>query len=594
MQEKISQARASGHLSAEAATAIAAWLTQPKYEEYRAELEELIGKEEWQALEDSFFTVVPFGTGGRRGTVGIGSNRINNVTIGESAQGMAQYLLTKPAEAHARSVVIAYDTRLTSKEFAERAAAIFAANGIMVYLGEDFRPTPELSFAVHHLQAAAGVVISASHNPPRDNGFKAYWSDGGQVVPPHDEGIMQEVAKVDRIIRMPYARAAAEGKITLVGSDIDDAYVQAVCNESLVASRSARIVYSPLHGTGSMSVVPVLQTAGFNDLTIIDEQATPDGNFPNVPNHAPNPELRETAEMVTARAQELEADLAITTDPDADRLGVVARTPGGEYQFLTGNQIAALLGHFVLTQLRAQDKLRPDHFMVKTIVTTDALDALAADFNVKIYNKILIGFKYVAELIRKNEGREEFLFGGEESHGILKGSYTRDKDAAVAALLMAELASHLKDQGRTIPDALFDLYRQYGLFVETLHTNHYPGASGSQTMQALMQGLRTAPPRDIGGRTVHAVIDRLQPLQDQTRGDVLIFNLSEDGQTRITVRPSGTEPKLKLYIQLHEPVDAKISDNELRQQLKTAETTATQLQADMAAACDRVLRSYKI
>lgn len=586
--KKVSEAVSAQKLSAAAGANIQEWLTGNKYAQYRAELEALINNGAWQQLEDSFFKIVPFGTGGRRGTVGIGSNRINDVTIGESAQGLADYL--RQQKQGGAAVVIGYDTRLTSVALAELTASILAANGFAVHLFDGFRATPELSFAIRHLQAAAGVVISASHNPPADNGFKAYWSDGGQIVPPHDAGIMAAVSAVTTIQHTDFAAAVAAGKIVLIGPEVDQAYVQAVTNESLNTARSAVIAYSPLHGTGSRSVLPVLQAAGFAQLTVVAEQAEPDGAFPNIKNNVPNPEVRDASALVTEYAQRLEADLAITTDPDADRLGVVARDSDGHYRFLTGNQIAALIGYYVLDQLKQQNQLSEHHFVVKTIVTTDFITAFARDFGVKIYDDILIGFKYVAELIRLQEGKETFVFGGEESHGILKGTYTRDKDAAVAALLICEFASELKNKGGNLVTALYDLYRRYGMYWETLHNIAYPGAQGSATMLRLMEGLRATPPQKLLDRPVVAVVDRLDPATPGTRGDVLIYHLSADRQTRITVRPSGTEPKLKIYTQVHLAVSPTAHDADIAAAQQQADAQANALAAAMQAYFEELLQ----
>lgn len=585
IREKIDVAVKVGKLSASAAENMNIWLTKAKFEIYRAELTQLIESDKWTELNDAFFTIVPFGTGGRRGTVGIGSNRINKVTIGESAQGLAQYVLTHGGDdATTKGVVIAHDPRLTSREFAEYVATIFVANGIKTYLFDSFRATPELSFAVRHLNAIAGVVISASHNPPSDNGFKAYWTDGAQIVPPHDAGIMAEVARVETIKTTDFESAVKSGQIIPVGPDLDTAYINAVVNESLVSTRSASIVYSPLHGAGSSSAKKVLAAAGFTDFFEVPEQAAPDGHFPNIANNIPNPEVVSASELVTKYARERGADIGITTDPDADRLGVVARDAAGEYQFLTGNHIAALIGFFVLDQLKSQNKLSPQHFIAKTIVTTDFLDAMAEDFGVKNYNQLLVGFKYIAELIKEKEGSETFVFGGEESHGILKGSYTRDKDAAVAALLIAELTSLLKDQGKTLVWQLNELYRRYGLFWETLLSVMYKGADGFAQMQGIMQGLRAKPPQQIADYPVVSVTDRLNP-EEGVVGDVLVFNLSEDKHTRVTLRPSGTEPKLKLYTQIFQPLSSDISDTDLAAAKEKATATAKKIEQALVQYC---------
>lgn len=590
--DTIQAAVAENKLSKAAVANITQWLKEEKYREYHTELQALIERQDWKTLEDSFFQVIPFGTGGRRGTVGVGSNRINKITIGESAQGLCDYAATQGEAVKQQGIVIAYDTRTTSEEFAQYTARICAANGFKTYLFDGFRTTPQLSFAVRHLGTAAGIVISASHNPPSDNGFKAYWSDGGQVVPPHDKGIMDHVATVQSINITDFDQAVDSGNIIVVGKDVDDAYISAIVKQSVTPGRSVHIVYSPLHGTGIRSVIPTLEHAGFTQVSVVKSQTTPDGTFPTVEGQVPNPEVQAANNLAVAQAKNEGADLAITTDPDADRLGVIVRDTKGEYQFLTGNKIATLICHHVLHNLHEQNKLKSNQFVVKTIVTTDAIDALAKQYGVTSYNNILIGFKYVAELIalKQDQGKEEFLFGGEESHGILQGSYTRDKDAAVAALLIAELASNLKDQGETLVDQLYDIYRQHGLYFEDLASKYYHGASGFEQMNAIMESLRNNPPQELAGQRVVRMIDRktgqeIDPAtkknighNDGTPGNVLIFWLSEDGRSRVTIRPSGTEPKIKAYVQLHIPV-AAATNEELVQQEKEAAARAQELAA---------------
>lgn len=571
----LTQATAQKKISPVAAQAIHSWLTEPAYADYQPELIKLLQEKKWQELEDSFFQVVPFGTGGRRGTVGMGPNRINKITIGQSAQGLATYLLKIHGDtAKQRGVVIAYDTRLTSEEFAKHTAATLVHYGFTTYLFDSFRATPELSFAVRHLKAVAGIVISASHNPPSDNGFKVYWEDGGQIVPPHDHALMTQVeAALPLTDLKPYS--TANSLLKIVSSEIDEAYLNALINESVSASRSASLVYSPLHGAGISSVYPVLKRAGFTNVSLVKEQSQPDGNFPSVPQHLPNPEIPSATEAATQYAQQLRADLALTTDPDADRLGVVVRDEHGQYQRFNGNQIAALLGYFVLSQLTEQKKLTSQHFIAKTIVTTDFLNAMADDFGIKIYDDLLVGFKYIAELINLKSPQEQFIFGGEESHGILKGTYTRDKDAAIAALLMSEFVSWLKDQGRTLTWQLHQLFRRYGIYWETLVNVSYPGAQGLAQLNQLLKNLRKNPPLKLGNEKIIRFIDR--QTSPGTKGNVLVLWLSEDGRRRLTLRPSGTEPKLKLYAQVHTPVSSKIPDRELTEHIQKTETDAASL-----------------
>jgi phosphomannomutase len=403
---------------------------------------------------------------------------------------------------------------------------------------------------------------------------------------------MDCVDKVNKINSMNFSEAITQEKIELIGKEVDEAYQNSVLKESLVTTRSAKIVYSPLHGTGITSVLPILEQAGFT-LSIIKEQATPDGHFPNLPNNIPNPEVPTASKMVLKYAAILHADIGITTDPDADRLGLIARDKLNNYVFLNGNQIAFLICAFTLEQMHRQGKLKGKQFMATTIVTTDGLRALANSFGVNMYGNLLIGFKYVAEKIRELEGQEQFIIGGEESHGLLKGTYTRDKDAAVAALLVSELASVLKDDGKTVPDYLDELYKKYGVFCEKLQNIIYEGAEGSKKMASIMERLRSNPPLSINGHKVMKFTDRLSGLiinpqtkeligkNDGTPGDVLIFSLAEDDGVRVTVRPSGTEPKLKVYTQVHLP----IINGDLNETKKETESLSQQLLLEVTALC---------
>jgi phosphoglucomutase/phosphomannomutase len=589
--EKIKGAELQKKLSPAAAQNLTTWLTGSEYTQFQQEITRLINTQDWQKLEDCFFQVVPFGTGGRRGTVGLGPNRINTITIGQSAQGVANYILKNlGSDAQTKGVVVAHDTRITSRQFAELTAAIFSANGFKTYLFDSFRATPELSFAIRHLGCVSGAVISASHNPPADNGFKAYWQDGGQVVPPHDKGILTEVTQNPTIKKEDFATAVKEGRIAIISEEVDKAYHNAIQQESVHPARRAAIVYSPLHGAGSMSVTPVLKKAGFTNLTLVAEQNEPDGNFSQVPNQQPNPEVKSANELTLRYCQQQKADVGLTTDPDADRLGVIAPDNNGAYQLLTGNQIAALLAYYVAKELKGKNELTPRHFIAKTIVTTDVLNAIARDFSIKIYDNLLVGFKYIAELIEKNP-QETFLLGGEESYGILKGTYTRDKDAAVAALLMAEYASALKDQGKTLIDALRDLHRRYGVYWENQLSTFYHGAAGFTQMKQIMKKLRSQPPASLGNITIVKITDRLtgrsfNPAQSaQTSpvpgatGDVIVLHLSSDGRDRLTIRPSGTEPKLKIYAQVYEPLSAQATEAELTVATQAAQQKADQLLA---------------
>lgn len=550
----------SKHLSSGALKNVEQWLNESKYAEYRDEIVAMIEAEKWQELEDAFFKVIEFGTGGRRGTTGVGSNRINRVTIGESAQALCLYAKLFDENAAQKGMVIACDTRLSSPELSRYAAQVCAANGFKTYLFNDFRSTPELSFAVRHLKAAAGIVISASHNPPLDNGFKAYWSDGGQLVPPHDKGVLNVAKEVTEIYALDFDEAVNEGKIMIIGKEIDKAYIQAVVNQSEGEARDVKIVYSPLHGAGQTNTLPVLKAAGFKDISLVKKQMVPDGNFPTIANGKANPEEPAANDFAVAQLLAEKADIAITNDPDADRIGVMVRD-GDEAIYLNGNQSAVLAADYALKCLQERGELTPKHYIAKTIVTTDMLTALAQHYNVTMYTNMLIGFKYIGELILKKENTDEiFVIGGEESYGLLKGDYARDKDGAVGALPLAEYAAELKQDGKTLFDRLLELYEQYGIYMERLDSVYFLGASGFDTMQSVMTELRAHPPQTLGGHKVTAIrdyktLERKDLLtQEVTKidclsGDVFVMELDEDERRRITIRPSGTEPKLKFYMQ---------------------------------------------
>lgn len=551
--------RVDGKVSPEAAANIKAWLTEPKYAMYADAVQQMILDEQWKELEDAFFKVVEFGTGGRRGTTGVGSNRINKVTIGESAQALCRYVAGVNDQAADQGIVIAYDTRLSSEELSQYTATVCAANGFKVYLFEGFRATPELSFAVRHLGAAAGIVISASHNPPADNGFKAYWSDGGQLVAPHDRGVLDEVANITTIATMDYQEALRSGRIQLIGEAVDAAYYRAVTTEALGQDRDLKIIYSPLHGAGQTSVLPALRHAGFVNISTVTSQMVPDGHFPTVPGGKANPEESGANQMAVEQMLAEGADITITNDPDADRIGVMVNQRGKAIQ-LNGNQSAALAADFALQRLQSAGELSSKHYLAKTIVTTELLAAVAQAYGATLYTNMLVGFKFISDLIRRKEGTDEvFVLGGEESYGLLKGMYARDKDGAAGALMLAEYAAQLKSEGKTLYDRLLELFDEHGIYYETLANVQLPGADGFKRMQAIMARLRNNPPTSLAGYDVSAVSDYTTLTRrdittgregeiDCLAGNVLVFELG-DSRRRVTVRPSGTEPKLKLYVQ---------------------------------------------
>ncbi len=536
---------------------IAQWLSGPYDAETKREIKRL-QKEDTKTLEDAFYCDLEFGTGGMRGIIGVGTNRMNKYTVGAAAQGIANFL--KETVEELPKIVISYDSRIKSADFAKISADIFSANGIMTYLFDDIRPTPELSFAVRELQCDAGVMITASHNPKEYNGYKVYWKDGGQLVPPQDKQVMNHVKAVDDISKILWKRDAK--LVTKIGKKIDDIYLKQVRSLSIHLPKSERaknlkIVYTPLHGTGIALVPKALKRFGFNNVTVVEEQAIPDGTFPTVV--YPNPEEAEALKMSLEYAERIQADLVLATDPDADRVGIAVRNAEGKMQLLNGNQTATLLVNYVLEhRLKPGNDIR-NPYIVKTIVTTDLLCDMALSYNIEC-REVLTGFKYIAETIRKLEGNGTYLVGGEESYGYLVGDFVRDKDAVSACCLIAEMAACYmvthRDNHRLLTEVLDDIYRKYGLYREGLVSLTKKGQDGLQEIQKMMDNFRQNPPQSIAGIEVIKMHDiLLQKYYDyryDTNGplnlpvsNVLQFFL-RDG-SKVTVRPSGTEPKIKFY-----------------------------------------------
>lgn len=580
--EKLEIARKAGKISHAAVDNIKKWLnndTLSTMPELKKEVIGLIEKGYFEELNDAFYTIIPFGTGGRRGRMGAGCNRINLLTIGESTQGFAQFLIENEKKEDNLRAVIAYDSRNNSKKFAEETARVFAGNGIKVYLFDDCRSTPELSFAVRKLKADAGVVISASHNPPPDNGFKAYMRDGGQVVPPYDSMIIDQVNAVSAIKRMQLDDARQKGFLEYIGTEVDEKYWTALNGLSLFDGDKGKlkVVFTPLHGTGITTVPPVFKKAGFKNLFLVEGQITPDGNFPNVKNNLPNPENPAVLHDGIDEAKRLNADIVLASDPDADRLGVAVKKSesNADWMCLTGNQIGTLLVYYVLSQLKEKNKLSANNIVVKTVVTTSAVDAIAKDFGVKLEGNLLVGFKYIARLIESLDEPDDFVFGAEESHGYLSGTFVRDKDAAIGALLISEFAAKLKEKGMTLYQKLQKIYCQYGYFKDLGASIMLEGSEGSAKMEQIYNSFKDIPPVQIGDSTVLALVDRAAGIIKKPDGTltsvegdkdkILIFVLSYDGRTRITVRPSGTEPKIKFYISAY----AEIRDNALLEKVKS-------------------------
>jgi phosphoglucomutase len=563
---KVDGAVQAGLLSAGARDHIADWLREPRYAEYVPELAAHIERGDWRQLDDVFWTIIPFGTGGRRGRMyPIGSNAINDRTIGESAQGLANYILGLPEKPASLSCAIAYDTRHRSRHFAEWCAGIMVANGFTVYFLDEYRSTPQLSFAVRHFGCACGIMVTASHNPPSDNAVKVYWSNGGQVLPPHDARIIEEVMRCESIRSIPFDQGCRDGQIRIVTAEIDEAFETAALKTSWPGPRDCKIVFSPLHGVGSFVVPRVLKGDGFQNVAMFPAHAEPNGDFPNVPGHVSNPENPKVFDAIIDYARANGADLALATDPDCDRMGCAAPVttqPGSDWKTLNGNQLGALLTDFVLSQAEKSGKIGPKSYVIKTLVTTELTRKIAESYGVRCEGNLHVGFKWIAGVIDQC-GPEYFLFGTEESHGFLAGQHARDKDGAVACLLMAELAAFLKAEGRTLHEQLDALLLQHGVYLEDQINVQMEGSEGMANMAQLMENLRTAPPSQIAGLPVLAVRDygnqlrraadgSLTPL-DAPRGNMLILDLALPGQTTpsgnaVAVRPSGTEPKIKFYV----------------------------------------------
>jgi len=529
------------------------WLDGPFDEDTKNEIRRM-QTENPEALEDAFYKNLEFGTGGLRGLMGAGTNRINKYTIGIATQGFANYL--KKTLHGDISVVIGHDSRNNSRSFAEITAGVMAANGINVYLFDALRPTPELSFTIRRLGCQGGVVCTASHNPKEYNGYKAYWSDGGQLVPPHDQNVIDEVNNIASIQEVKWS--GGESRITILGKDADEAYLSmvkalSVHPEVIQLQHNLSIVYTPIHGTGITLVPEALRLFGFTNVHIVEEQATPDGNFPTVV--YPNPEEPEAMSLGLKLAEKLNADLLLGTDPDADRVALGVKDNHGKWILLNGNQTAVLLFNYLIGARKAQGLSRPNDFICKTIVTSDMIDRFAKDHHVECIN-VLTGFKWIAEKIRENEGKLHFVCGGEESYGYMIGDQTRDKDAVSAVAMVSEMAAVAKNNNKTLFEELIELYVQYGLYKEKLVSITRKGKNGAREISDMMQQFRDNPPDSIQGCPVTHLLDyQTRQARDlktkQTtpitlpKSNVLQFILA-DG-SKISARPSGTEPKIKFY-----------------------------------------------
>lgn len=516
-------------------------------------------------LEESFYRSLEFGTGGLRGIMGVGTNRMNKYTVGMATQGFANYLKKTYGNEEVK-VAIAHDSRNNSRFFAETTANVFAANGIKVYLFEALRPTPELSFAIRTYDCKAGVVCTASHNPKEYNGYKAYWNDGGQLVPPHDKNVIKEVEIINSVDDVKWS--GGEADITIIGKDLDEKYIAMVKDlsvypEIIAKQHDLKIVYTPIHGTGITLVPRVLAAFGFTNVNIVEEQATPDGNFPTVA--YPNPEESETMSIGLNKAKALDADILLGTDPDADRVGVGIKNHKGEWILMNGNQTAVLAFAYMMEARKNKGIAQPNDMVITTIVTTAMINEVAKRNNVACYN-VLTGFKWIAELLKEKEGKENYIVGGEESFGLMIGDRVRDKDAVSAVAILCEMAAVEKNNGRTLFDKLIDLYIQYGFYYENLISITKKGMNGQKEIAEMMEGYRSNPPASINGSKVAQLLDyELSVGKNLITGErwkielptsnVLQF-ITEDG-SKISARPSGTEPKIKFYFSVKTTLENK-------------------------------------
>ncbi|MBC6425090.1 MAG: phospho-sugar mutase [Ekhidna sp.] len=526
-------------------------------EESKKEISQLLKNPE--ELNEAFLKDLEFGTGGLRGIMGIGTNRLNKYTIGMATQGFANYL--KNENNGEVSVAIAHDSRNHSRFFAETAANVFAANEIRVFLFEDLRPTPELSFAIRTLGCQGGVVLTASHNPKEYNGYKAYWSDGGQLVSPHDKNVIAEVSKMRTIDNVRFD--ADKSLIQIIGEDMDKAYIDmlkelSLLKNDIIKSSHLKIVYSSIHGTGITLIPRILEELGFSEIFVVEAQAKPDGNFPTV--IYPNPEEKEAMSMALAYGKEKDADLVLATDPDADRVGIAVKNTKGEYQLLNGNQTAVLLIYYLLNKWQERG-LKGNEFIAKTIVTTELIQDIAKAHNITCYDT-LTGFKWIADLIKRLEGKEVFIGGGEESYGYLIGDKVRDKDAVASAMIIAEMAAWAKNQDMSVFELLVSIYRKYGVYHEALKSITKKGLKGAEEIKNMMQDFRSSPPAYLAGSPVETIIDYQSGTKKTAHGETIVDlpksnvlqYITSDG-TKVSIRPSGTEPKIKFYFSVKGKID---------------------------------------
>lgn len=552
------------------------WLEGSYDRQTKKEIRSMLENGKNEELADAFYKDLEFGTGGIRGIMGVGPNRVNKYTFGMATQGFSNFLKKQYPKEQQIKVAIAHDCRNNSVKLAQTVADIFSANGIHVYLFDGLRPTPELSFAIRELGCKGGVMLTASHNPKEYNGFKAYGDDGGQLVSPQDKMVLEEVQNIDSVEAIKFD--GVEKRIEKIGKEIDEQYLDALANlsvskEAIKRQKDLSIVFSPIHGTAGVLVPPALKRYGFENVTLVEEQMVYDGNFPTV--KFPNPEEEEALTLALEKAKEIDAELVMATDPDGDRVGIAVKNSQGEWTLLNGNQTGTLIINYMLNAWKETGKLSGNEYIVKTIVTTYLIDRIAEHYGVECYNT-LTGFKYIGELMTKLEGKKKFIAGGEESYGYLIGEHVRDKDAIVSSAIIAEMTAYYKDQGSSLYEALLDVYREHGLYREKLVSIYKKGRKGAEEIQQMLKNYRINPPTSLDGSKVVTVKDyKTGKENDMETGDVSEIDLpssnvlqfiTEEG-SMVTVRPSGTEPKIKFYCSVNTLMDDKAKFKELSKKL---------------------------
>ncbi len=598
LQKQLQKALEAKKLNQTAHNELVKWLTQDEFKEFVPELTKRIEQGEWDELMDAFYRVVIFGTGGIRGTMDLGTNRINNYTVRWASQAYANYLLKHRPEEVTKGVAIAYDSRLNSEQFMKETARVLAANNVPVRIFKYYRATPELSFAVRHLGLVGGIVITASHNPPEFNGYKLYDEAGVQVLPEMGLQIEAEFTAIKEIRKLSFDEALASGAITYIGDEVDAAFARSAKKVSLSSNRDVHIVFSPLHGVGSQSVLPVLKALGFANISVVESQQSLDGTFPHVEGHFPNPEFAVVYKQAIALATKQKADIVIVSDPDADRLGIAVPDKAGNWTNLNGNQGAVLMGYYYLNALKEAGKLGTHPVVIKTSVTTELVRDVAEGYGAEVVGDLLVGFKFIGDRLERLPSNKQFVFACEESVGYLFSDAYRDKGAETPAVVAAEMAAWCKTQGITPMELLESVYHKYGYYAERLYYRLIEGFGAFDRMNLAMTALRQNLPKTIGQQPVVKVMDRLTgevhdgqtgallETRDWDKGDMLSFFLSDDERNAVHVRPSGTEPKMKYYTMVKGDL-AKTTKVQL-------EAEAEGLEQAMAATFEQILTTIKV